>query len=56
MTTHAQDLEKVVNEALGDVLREAESLLVTRLGNISLAELARSFDVRCKIAHTGKRK
>ncbi len=40
-------VEKVVNEAIEDSLREAEALLVARLGAISLAELARSFDARC---------
>lgn len=39
-------VEKVVNEAVEDTLREAEALLVARLGSISLAELARSFDAR----------
>ncbi|MBB5519377.1 DNA-binding IscR family transcriptional regulator [Amphiplicatus metriothermophilus] len=37
----------VVNEALGDALQEAERLLVTRLGSISLAALVQSFDDRC---------
>ena len=36
----------VVNEALGDALREAERLLVTRLGSISLAALVRTFNDR----------
>jgi Rrf2 family protein len=40
-------VEKAVNTALQDVLNEAESLLVTRLAAISLAELARSFDAHC---------
>lgn len=40
-------VEKVVNEALEDALREAETLLVARLGAVSLAELARNFDARC---------
>lgn len=40
-------VEKVVNEALEDALAEAEALLVDRLGAVKLAELARSFDVRC---------
>ena len=39
-------VEKVVNEAVEDTLREAEALLFARLGSISLAELARSFDAR----------
>lgn len=41
-------VEKVVNAAVEDTLREAEALLVARLGSVSLAELARSFDARCR--------
>ena len=40
-------VERVVNEALEDALREAEAKLVARLGAISLAELAQNFDARC---------
>ncbi|WP_277970736.1 Rrf2 family transcriptional regulator [Sphingomonas echinoides] len=40
-------VEKVVNAAVEGALREAEALLVARLGAVSLAELARSFDARC---------
>ena len=40
-------VEKVVNAALEDALREAEALLLRRLGAVSLAELARAFDARC---------
>lgn len=40
-------VEKVVNEAVEDALREAEALLVARLGAVSLAELARSFAPHC---------
>ncbi len=40
-------VEKIVNEALEDALREAEALLVTRLSDVSLAQLARSFDSGC---------
>lgn len=43
-------VEKAVNEALEDALIEAEALLVTRLGAVSLAALARSFDARCRAA------
>ena len=43
-------VEKVVNGALEDALGEAETLLVARLGMVSLAELARSFDARCHAA------
>jgi DNA-binding IscR family transcriptional regulator len=40
-------VEKVVNAAVEDALSEAEALLVARLGAVSLAELARSFDAHC---------
>lgn len=40
-------VERVVNEALENVLSEAEALLIARLGMISLAELAQRFDARC---------
>ena len=40
-------VKDVVNAALDDALREAEALLLARLGAISLAELARGFDERC---------
>lgn len=40
-------VEQIVNETVGDALREAEALLVARLGTVTLAELARSFDARC---------
>lgn len=40
-------VEKVVNEALEDALREAEALLIARLSAVSLAQLAHSFDTRC---------
>lgn len=39
-------VEKVVNESLDDALREAEALLVARLGSVTLAALARDFDAR----------
>ncbi|RVT93404.1 Rrf2 family transcriptional regulator [Sphingomonas crocodyli] len=41
-------VEQAVNEALDDALREAEALLIARLGKVSLAELARGFDARCE--------
>ncbi|WP_419951598.1 Rrf2 family transcriptional regulator [Methylobacterium sp.] len=41
-------VEKVVNAALEDVLRDAEALLIARLGKVSLAELARGFDAGCR--------
>lgn len=40
-------VEKVVNEAVADALRDAEAALVARLGAVSLAELARGFDEIC---------
>lgn len=42
-------VEQAVNEALQDVLADAEALLVARLGAVKLAELARNFDARCAI-------
>lgn len=43
-------VEQVVNAAVEDALREAEAILVARLGAVSLAELARGFDARCSLA------
>ena len=43
-------VEKVVNAAIEEALAEAEALLIARLGRISLAELARSFDAHCASA------
>ncbi len=43
-------VEKVVNAAIEGALREAEAQLIARLGAVSLAELARSFDARCREA------
>jgi DNA-binding IscR family transcriptional regulator len=43
-------VEKAVNDALENVLIEAEAMLVARLGAISLAQLARSFDASCTAA------
>lgn len=40
-------VEKVVNAAVEDALRDAEALLVARLGAVSLAELAQGFDAHC---------
>jgi DNA-binding IscR family transcriptional regulator len=40
-------VEQLVNEALEDALRDAEALLIERLGAVSLAELGRGFDARC---------
>ena len=41
-------VERVVNAALEDALGEAEALLINRLGTVTLAELARGFDLLCK--------
>lgn len=43
-------VEKVVNAAVEDALREAEALLIVRLSAVSLAELALSFDAQCSSA------
>lgn len=42
-------VEQAVNTALDSALREAEALLIARLGAVSLAELARDFDARCAV-------
>ena len=46
-------VEQLVNEALGEALRDAEALLVERLGAVSLAELGRNFDARLCTAAKG---
>ncbi|MDU9416868.1 Rrf2 family transcriptional regulator [Pseudomonas sp. zfem005] len=46
-------VERVVNAALEDALNQAEALLIDRLGAITLAELARDFDVLCKVSGWG---
>ncbi|WP_435635935.1 Rrf2 family transcriptional regulator [Pseudomonas solani] len=46
-------VERVVNAALEDALNQAEALLIDRLGTITLAELARDFDVLCKASGWG---
>ncbi|CAN7564010.1 Rrf2 family transcriptional regulator [Aquipseudomonas alcaligenes] len=46
-------VERVVNAALEDALNQAEALLIDRLGVITLAELARDFDVLCKTSGWG---
>ncbi|WGS51221.1 Rrf2 family transcriptional regulator [Paraburkholderia sp. D15] len=43
-------VERVVNAALDGALREAEAILTTRLGTISLADLASEFDTLCTAA------
>ena len=41
-------VERVVNEALADSLRQAETLLLQRLGSVTLANLAHQFDLQCR--------
>lgn len=43
-------VEQVVNDAVGEALRAAETLLVERFAGVSLAELAAAFDSRCASA------
>jgi Rrf2 family protein len=40
-------VERAVNAALDETLREADALLVARLGAVTLADLARSFAAEC---------
>jgi DNA-binding IscR family transcriptional regulator len=40
-------VERAVHDAVGDALRDAEAMLVERLGAVSLAELGRGFGARC---------
>jgi len=40
-------VERVVNAALADALRQAEELLTRRLGAVTLADLAAEFDQLC---------
>lgn len=44
-------VEKAVNQAIEEALGEAESLLIARLGAVTLAELAQSFDALCVSPH-----
>ncbi len=39
-------VEQVVNASLADAFQEAEALLVKRLGDVTLADLSRDFNVR----------
>lgn len=41
-------VERVVNAALGDALSDAEALLIARLGEVTLADLAAAFDAICE--------
>jgi DNA-binding IscR family transcriptional regulator len=43
-------VEQAVNSAIADALRDAEQLLIARLGAVSLARLARDFDAQCKLS------
>lgn len=43
-------VERVVNGAVEDALRQAEALLVERFGAVSLGDLARGFDAECAAA------
>ncbi len=40
-------VEQLVNAAIEDALRDAEALLVKRLGAVSLAELSQTLDAYC---------
>lgn len=46
-------VEAVVNLAVEDALREAEALLLARLGAVTLAQLAQGFDARCASLPSG---
>jgi DNA-binding IscR family transcriptional regulator len=39
-------VEQAVNNALGDAFREAEQLLISRLGDVTLADLSADFSLR----------
>lgn len=43
-------VERVVNDAIADALRQAEALLVQRLGAVTLADLSGQFDTLCRAA------
>jgi DNA-binding IscR family transcriptional regulator len=40
-------VERAVNDAVGEALRDAEALLIERLAAVSLAELGRGFETQC---------
>jgi Rrf2 family protein len=51
-------VEKAVNRAMDDAFQQAEALLIARLGQVTLADLARDFDAgfqnpQCDIALAG---
>lgn len=41
-------VERVVNSSVADALSRAEQLLISRLGEVTLAELAEQFDAICR--------
>ena len=47
-------VEKVVNKALADAMKDAEQLLLDRLGTIALADLLEDFDRLCTEGGWGK--
>ncbi|MGK6321767.1 Rrf2 family transcriptional regulator [Sphingomonas sp. DT-51] len=49
-------VEQAVNASLDDALREAEALLLRRLGDVSLADIAADFDRRVAEVRPGERK
>lgn len=49
-------VEQAVNGSLDDALREAEALLLRRLGDVSLADIAADFDRRIAEVRPGERK
>lgn len=49
-------VEQAVNAALGDAFRDAEALLIERLGNVSLADLADDFRTRYAAHRRGRKR
>jgi len=43
-------VEQAVNAALSDAFDQAQALLLARLGDVTLAQLAEDFDERCRLA------
>lgn len=41
-------VEQAVNQSLGDALSQARSALLTRLGQVTLGDLARQFDAKLR--------
>lgn len=41
-------VERVVNSSVEDALNQAEQLLISRLGEVTLADLAEQFDAICQ--------